>query len=456
MVGARQILLAGVALVLTGQAAHALSLRQAIEKALNEHPQVAAAQEGLKASEYQLDQSNAAVLPTVDVDADIGKQYVDRPSSLSASNNARWWFRRQATVTGSLVLFDGLQRANAIYRDAAYVDAASQQVVAKSEALALSVVEAYVDHRRHQFLLKLADENINNHWKILKLTRDRYSGGKGLQSEVDQVQERLFAAQAVRADILTAAYEADAKFKSAVGIQPTSTQNVGYPVNMPATRQAAISLAQTNNPTLAASNAEADAYDYEYSRTKSEQFPTLSLEGSAQVGEDLNAIPGRNNDYSVKLKLSWQIYDGGLRTARIGEASANAAEARLKHDLELRGITQSIETTFGKLDATKIRLDAVRQQVDAAERVVKSYQTEFEASKRSLLDLLDAENAVFSSRFELASVTSVRLFSAYLLKALTGTLLSSMGLTAPAAEIDYRNLFLTGGSVNPLKIEPLR
>ena len=439
-----------------GQAAHALSLREAIDKALNEHPQVTAAQENLKASEYRLDQSNAAVLPSIGLEADIGKQFVDRPQSLSATNNARWWVRRQATVTGSLVLFDGLQRANAIYRDSAHVDAASQQVVAKAEALALSVVEAYIDHRRHQYLLSLADENIQNHWKILKLTRERYAGGKGLQSEVDQVQERLFAAQAVRAEIQTAAYEADAKFKSAVGVEPTRTQPVGYPIEMPATRQAAINLARADNPTLAASDAEADAYDYEYARTKAELFPTVSLEGSAQVGQDLNAIPGRNNDYSVKLKLSWQLYDGGLRNARVGEASANAAEARLKHDLEMRNITQSIETTFGKLAATQERLDAIKKQVDAAKRVVASYQSEYVASKRSLLDLLDAENAVFSSRFELASVTSVRLYSAYLLKALTGTLLSSMGLSAPAAQVEYRNLFLTGDTLKPLKIEPLR
>jgi adhesin transport system outer membrane protein len=452
----KRFLLAGSALLLASQPAFALSLKEAIQMALSEHPRVGIAQENLRASEYRLDAANSELLPKVDIDADVGKQYVDRPGSLSKANNARWWLRQQATVTGSLVLFDGMQRANAIYRDAAHVDAASLQVVAQSEALALSVIEAYIDYRRHKYLLKIADDNINYHWNILKLARERLAGGKGLQSDVDQVQERLFGAQAARAEIKLASYETDAKFKEAVGVEPGVTEPVNYPSGIPASKQAAVDLANAKNPTLAASDAEAEAFGFEYERTKSELFPTLSLEGSAQVGHDLDAVPGRNDDYGVKLRLTWQIYDGGLRTARIGEASANAAEARLKHDLQLREITKSVEATYGRLLASKERLDAINEQVAAAERVAASYKKEYEASRRSLLDLLDAQRAVFTSRFQQASISGVRLFTAYMVKAETGTLLSSMGLSAPAADVDYGNVFLPSSFNKPLQIEPLR
>lgn len=167
-------------------------------------------------------------------------------------------------------------------------------------------------------------------------------------------------------------------------------------------------------------------------------------------------MPGRNDDYQVKLRLTWQLYDGGLRSARVGEASANAAEARLKRDLAQRELVKTVEATFGKLVATKLRLDALDQRVAASLRVVDSYQREYEASKRSLLDLLDAENSVFSSRFEQASVSGVRLFSAYYLKALTGTLLASFGLTPPVATIDFDAINPIIGLPAPPKIEPLR
>lgn len=446
----------GVAFALSVQPAAAISLKEAIEKALTEHPQVGAAREALTANEYRLDQSNAALLPTVDLDADVGKQFVDRPGSLSDQNNARWWLRRQAMVTGRLVLFDGWQRANAIYRDAAQVDAAARKVIEQSEAMALSVIEAYIDHRRHHFLLTIADQNIAKHESIRSLIETRLAGGQAAQSELDQVNGRLYAAKSVRAEILQAAYEADAKFKAAVGAEPRDTHPVPYPAEMPLTLVAAVDLAEQYNPALAARAAEASALDYEYERRKSEIFPTVSLEGSAKVGHDLDAVPGRNDDYQVKLRLTWQLYDGGLRSARVGEASANAAEARLKRDLAQRELVKTVEATFGKLVATKLRLDALDQRVAASLRVVDSYQREYEASKRSLLDLLDAENSVFSSRFEQASVSGVRLFSAYYLKALTGTLLASFGLTPPVATIDFDAINPIIGLPAPPKIEPLR
>ncbi|MFO7580703.1 MAG: hypothetical protein R6W74_10930, partial [Nitrosomonas halophila] len=46
---------------------------------------------------------------------------------------------------------------------------------------------------------------------------------------------------------------------------------------------------------------------------------------------------------------------------------------------------------------------------------------------RSLLDLLDAENAVFTSRFQLASVTAVQVFAGYQLLATMGRLLATLG-----------------------------
>lgn len=437
--------------------ASALTLQEAVSKALNEHPQIAAARERLTASEFRLDQANASLMPTVDLEADVGKQFVDRPNSLDAEDNARWWARRQATISAKYVLFDGWNRANAIYRDAARVDAATLGVIENSEALALSVVEAYIDYRRHSFLLGIADENIQNHKGILSLTRARISGGSGTQSEKDLVEERLAAAQAVRAEVLQAFYEAEAKFRAAVGADPGKTHKVPYPAEMPRSKAAATELALARNPTLAAREAEADAFAYELERTKSDQLPLVTLEGSAQMGHDLNAVPGKNDDYSVRLRMAWRLYDGGARNARVGEAGALAAEAKLKRDIEIRNIFSAIESTFGKLSANGERLAAVEKQIASSKRVAVSYRQEFEASKRSLLDLLDAENSVFSSRFESASVSGVRLFSAYYLKALTGTLVESLGLSAPVdRNASRRDIVIGSKSISSFKIEPLR
>ena len=103
------------------------------------------------------------------------------------------------------------------------------------------------------------------------------------------------------------------------------------------------------------------------------------------------------------------------------------------------------------------RLAATREQVEASQRLARHYENEYKSGRRSLLDLLDAENAVFSSQFQLASVTAVQVFSAYQLLATMGRLLATLGIAAPpearAGLLDQTD---RGPFGIDLEIEPLR
>ena len=95
--------------------------------------------------------------------------------------------------------------------------------------------------------------------------------------------------------------------------------------------------------------------------------------------------------------------------------------------------------------------------MDEATKVVQAYKQEYELSKRSLLDLLDSESALFSSRFQLISVNAVRLFSAYQLLATMGQLLDTLGIAAPVEAVaGHRAQSRKHLGIFNIKIEPLR
>ena len=89
------------------------------------------------------------------------------------------------------------------------------------------------------------------------------------------------------------------------------------------------------------------------------------------------------------------------------------------------------------------------------DQLVKQYREEYKLAKRSLLDLLDSETALFNSQFQLTSVKAVRLFSAYHLQAATGRLLSNLGVQAPP-EANVQVPDLENTSIFKIDIEPLR
>ncbi|MEM7299655.1 MAG: TolC family protein [Pseudomonadota bacterium] len=447
---------AAICLISIGPAS-AISLKRAVEKAISTHPSVLAAAARKRARDARINQANSKLFPTVSVDGDVGYEKIDKPGTFSTATNNRWRNRKQLNLSVKYVIFDGLERANRIYYSAAQADAASRRVMVQAEEIALDAVEAYIDHRRHRFLVHIATQNIQAHQRILRLARARVSGGKATTSEVDVVRERLYAAQAAREEVIKASLEADARFKSIIGQKPGKTHRVAWPKGMPRSRSAAVAQAIQHHPEIAAAAAEADAHGFDVERLKGINLPEVALEGSASVGEDVAGSPGRNNSLQALLKLRWTVFDGNLRKHERSEASAKQAEARHKRDLEIRNLSEKIESSWAAIVTGARRNNRLERQSVTARSVSASYRKEYQASKRGLLEVLEAENSVFNSRFESVSAAGVHLFNAYRLKALTGTLVSSLGLQAPAhARANYRARIPSNRSGFNITIQPLR
>ena len=88
-------------------------------------------------------------------------------------------------------------------------------------------------------------------------------------------------------------------------------------------------------------------------------------------------------------------------------------------------------------------------------REMELFFESFIEEDRSLLDLLDGENARFNSQFQFQSAAAVHYFSAYQLLAHMGRLLSTLGVAAPA-EVIADHVEQTQRSLFHVDIEPLR
>jgi len=451
---ARYLLCGFVALSVTSPA-FAMSLRDAVQQAVSTHPGVGAARAAGRASIWDFKASKARLLPNLDVSADAGGQYVNQPANLTPNENAKWDFRRQATADLTQVLFDGWDRANDIYRSAALVGAASLRVLQRSEALALEAVEAYIDVERHSQVLGTAYQSRKRLQSILGLVRELNNGGKVPRSDVDQAVERIAASDAVIAQIEQSLAEAKAKFRQVVGTEPKKLERVAYPKNLPASRDSAYGTAKVNNPAIQALEADAAAAHYAMERAKSGYYPELSLRGRASYGYDIDGVEGKDVDVSGVVGLNWNLFNGGATGYRVEALNEELARVELERDAAMRAVRESIDKAFAAYVIGKKRVSATQQQVNSNDQLVKQYREEYRLAKRSLLDLLDSETALFSSQFQLASAKAARLFSAYNVQASTGRLLATLGVHAPPeAHVEIPNLERTG--IFQIDIEPLR
>jgi outer membrane protein, adhesin transport system len=454
---AQCLAMGALALLAMPEPAAAMSLKDAVQQAVATHPSVDALRAGRRATGWDVKAAQSRFLPSLDVHGDAGAQYVDKPNSLSADNNAEWRARRQVTGTVTQVLFNGWERANNVYRHAARFDAASYRVMEQSEALGLDAVEAYIDVRRHLEILAVAQRNRARMQQIAGLVLDLREGGRVPQSDVDQTGERLAAADAVTAQIRQALEEATAKFRQVVGTEPANLSAVGLPPALPASRDAAFQVSLDHHPRLQATAAEARAAEFAREQARSGHLPTISLQGSASYGSDLDGIPGRNADVTGKVVLTWNLFDGFATSYRTKSLSEQFNRAQFDQQTAARQIRESVDRAFAAWRMGGERVAATRRQVEASQSLARQYEDEYTGGRRSLLDLLDAENAVFTSRFQLASVSAVQVFAAYQLLATMGRLLATLGIHVPP---EARGGLLHQTDRGPLgldfEIEPLR
>jgi adhesin transport system outer membrane protein len=411
--------------------AQATSLREAVQQAVLTNPRIDAAQANRRASEYSFKQAKGRFLPELELNADVGQEKIDRPEGLGPSVNDTWQDRRQASLSVRQVLFDGWDRANDIYRTQAGISAASFRVLVRSEAVGLNSVEAYIDVIRHRDLLDLALDNLKRHQALLRIIQERYDGGRAPIGDLEQTIERVESAKALVAQIKVASETAKAKYKNAVGVPPSALKSVSYATGIPQSVADVTNRAIRNNPRVKEAVAETEVSYYDKEQFRSTLYPQVYLEGAATRGEDVEGTPGRNDELAARVVLRWKLFDGGVRRNRTAELGERYSEKVAEQMILVRELTQEVEIAWARLVDGRAEVQAIQREVAQNTKVVASYQDEYNANKRSLLDVLDAESSKFASEFELSNVTALHVFSSYELLAQMGVLLDTLGVQAP-------------------------
>ena len=217
-------------------AAHAasFSLQDAIRRAVTTNPAVGEARANRRATEFELRQSQGALLPQIRLQADIGperRRQID--SNIPALRSNEFANGRQGGLVVRQVIFDGFQTVNEIWQQAARVDAAAWRVKERSELIALDTVQAYTDILRLREMIAQASRNIGVHRALLSDVQARFGGGRAGRGDVDQVQERVAAATAARSELESRLGEAVALFRKTVDREPSDLSWPKRPVGLP-------------------------------------------------------------------------------------------------------------------------------------------------------------------------------------------------------------------------------
>ena len=154
---------------------------------------------------------------------------------------------------------------------------------------------------------------------------------------------------------------------------------------------------------------------------------------TGRVGEDIDGFNGNTNDVTARAFIRWNLFSGGITQAKYEEHVRRASEARFRLDQVSREAEEDVRTAWNALNAQTRISTELETQSRVADDLLLSYREQFNVGRRSLLDVLDAQNTRYNVQVQAETARLAQLYAQYRVLAASNRLLEALGVEPLAA-----------------------
>jgi outer membrane protein len=374
-----------------------LTLRQAETMALQNHPQIQAAQNEAAFSNQQIVETRSAYFPTVT--ADVTGSGANSGARIGAGfiTDSRLFDRFGAGLNFTQLITDLGRTKNLVASSRLEAQAGAQNVQATRYDVLLQVNRAYFDVLHAQALIRTAQETINTRQTVLNQVTQLAQNQLRSQLDVSFANVNVSEAKLLLIQSQNSLDEAYAELARALGaaqVMNYKVQEEALPPGPPGNPGDLVAQAIANRPEFASLRLSRDAA-YKFAEAEKDlKRPTISavaVAGYIPYIDQLTsqAIPP---EYAAgALNVSIPIFNGHLFTARHEAALDRAMEAdqRLR-DEQLR-LARDVRLAWANASTAYQRIDVTAQLVQQANLAVNLAQGRYNLGLASIVELSQAQ-----------------------------------------------------------------
>jgi len=415
----------------------AYTLTEAVQRALDTHPEVLAETSQYLSRQQELEQARSGYFPKVDISAGIGYERSDNIATRAQGDHDRDLTRKEGELVIDQMLFDGYATRSEVTRQDARVKAQQYTLAGSGQRVALEAIDTYLKVLLNRDLVALSTDNLNVHDRILDQVGLRTRAGIGRSSDLEQVTGRRAAAVSSLLSDQANLQDSESSFISVVGdlpreLAPAEAKVAGLPDSL----DAAVSKGLDNHPTLKSAEADIDAAKAQNQAARNGFYPKFNLELGGTWYDDLDGITGHDNDLTAMIRMRYNLYSGGRDQARFRQTEELINQSKDVRNRTHRQVVESMRLAWSAYQITEDQLAYLRRQISATEFTRDAYAEQFRLGQRTLLDLLNTENEVFQARRSYQTTRYDHIFAQYRILVAMGALIEALGVTGPSGDSD--------------------
>lgn len=417
--------------------AQAMTLSEAIQSTVDNHPELHASVNDRLSADEDVKVAKGGYLPTVDLIAGYGREQTDSPSTRALGNHNKETLNySDAELRLRQMLFDGFNTPNEVARTEATVNSRAYYIQGTAESLALRTVEVYLEVLKRREMVALARNNLQAHERVNDQIKLRSERGVGSTADLDQSEARLaLAANNLYTEEVNLA-DAEANFFSSTGRLPDELeQPASVKGEVPENIELARQTVMDNNPYLKSAQADVYAAEKQYEVAKAPFYPRFDLELATSADDNVQGDEGHYNTWRAAVVMNYNLFNGMRDKARLQGAAHKINQSMDIRNNALRVLNENLALAWNAMENARMQTPKARDYADYTARSREAYQQQFSLGQRTLLDLLDSENELFTANRRYTEVRYTEEFSMYRVISAMGELLRKQNVVVPAEAV---------------------
>ena len=374
-------------------------LEKALISAYNFSPKLKLERQKLFEKDELLPQALSDFRPKVDGYYEKGK--ID--SAISGSNIISDGIRTE-TNTGIKItqpIFNGGSTLKKISSAKNEIKSQRQLYKHNEQLVFIEVIKLHANIASKLKELDLNVKNVEFLKKQLELAQDQFDIGELTLTDVSIAQSRLLLSQSDLIKIESDLFALSSKYRGLIGIEPDNPELLYEFPDFKLNIKQIIKFCLEKNPELKSTEYDLKSLKYKISALRRMKFPSIKLEAEAKKNKGYFRADSSREVMSAYATIDVPLYQSGNSSSKIRETKRQLFSMQEKKKMMVNELKYNIDFSWSIYSSSDSKIKAYKKQIESNKKFLEGLRQELFLGERTLLDVLDAEQELIKSEFDL-------------------------------------------------------